>query len=120
MQTANRPTHNGDFAVIRIQGSRLDATARSAVRQLAEDAWTRGAKVLALDLSSVAEIDSLGISALIAIARRLPPGGRVVCCGLSDYVRDIFEITQLFRVFDVFESADAAARWHSGSRARAA
>ena len=35
-------------------------------------------------------------------------GSRIVLSGLSEYVRDVVEITQLHHVFDIFDSSDAA------------
>ena len=84
-----------------------------SLRPLLQACWERGATVVVLDMGEVVFIDSLGISALISEQRRRPPGTRIVVAGLCDYVRDVFEITQLFQVFDVFLTADAATATHA-------
>jgi anti-anti-sigma factor len=92
---------------IRVPGPTLDGQAGHALRVLVEDAQRRGARVVALDFADVRRIDTRGICALVAQHRRLPEGSRIVVCHLDDYVRDILEITQLVRIFDVYESDEA-------------
>jgi anti-sigma B factor antagonist len=97
-----------EFQRIVIRTRRLDGTSAALLAAEFDAAWRTGARVVALDLSAVEEIHSLGISALISQHRKRPGGSRIVLCGLTEYVRDIFEITQLHRVFDVFDSTVAA------------
>jgi anti-anti-sigma factor len=102
---------------LRVEARRLDSSAAPLLRSLFETAWEAGATTVVLDLSEVVSLDSLGISALIAEQRRRPPGARIVLCAPSEYVRDVLDVTQLFRVFDIFPTAEAAA---TGLQARAA
>jgi anti-anti-sigma factor len=101
-------TNTESTRLIRLPGPRLDGDMRQRVLPLLNDAWNTGAQSVILDFSDVELIDSLGVSILVTFHRRRPEGARVVCCALSDYVRDVFEIVQLFRLFDVYESANAA------------
>jgi anti-anti-sigma factor len=59
-------------------------------------------------LSNVVYVDSFGVSALIAIARSRPRGTRIVVSSLCEYVRDVFEVTGVFKMFDVFANATTA------------
>lgn len=93
---------------LRVEARRLDSGAALLLRALLEAAWESKATAVVLDLSEVVSIDSLGISALIAEHRRRPPGARITLCAPSEYVRDVLEVTQLFRVFDIFADAESA------------
>ena len=93
--------------VIRVTDRRFNhAVARPFAARMAA-AWERGATLVALDFTEVVTMDSLGIAALVAAYRARPPGARIVLCGLNDYVRDVLEITQMFRFFDAYATAAA-------------
>ncbi len=94
--------------LVRLQCKRLNAAAGPELLDALAKAWARGAMCVALDFSEVVYVDSLGISALIAGYRRRPTGARVVLCSLNDYVREVLEITQLVKVFDVYADGNAA------------
>ena len=87
---------------------KLDSSASSSLRRKLTAAWEKDADVVVLDMSDVVYIDSLGISALISEQRRRPKGAAIVFCSLGDYVRDVLEVTQLVRVFDIYADAQAA------------
>lgn len=93
---------------LRIEARRLDSSSALLLRSLLETAWEAEALTALLDLSEVVSIDSLGISALIAEQRRRPPGTCIALCAPSEYVREVLEVTQLFRVFDIFPDLEAA------------
>jgi anti-sigma B factor antagonist len=93
--------------IVQLECTRLNATAGPHVEAKMAEAWSSGATVAALDFSKVAYIDSMGLSVLISAHRKRPAGARIVLCSLNDYVREVLEITQLVRVFDVYASADA-------------
>jgi anti-anti-sigma factor len=96
--------------IVKLECARLNSAAGPEVAQKLSAAWASGATAVAVDFSDVVYIDSLGISALMAAYRKRPQGTRVVLCALNDYVREVLEITQLVRVFDVYVSADAVLR----------
>jgi anti-sigma B factor antagonist len=94
--------------VIRIEARRFNAAAAKPFLASVAQAFANGATTLVLDFTDVASMDSLGISALVAAYRARPAGGTIVLSSLNDYVRDVLEITQMFRIFDVYETAHAA------------
>lgn len=98
----------GKVEVVRVQTRRLDGSTCLTIRPLLSAAWRRGVQTVVIDMSEVRFIDSLGISALISEQRRRPQGTRIVVSSLGDFVRDVFEVTQLYELFDVFGSSDAA------------
>jgi anti-anti-sigma factor len=96
---------------------RLDAAAAQPLRVLMQGAWLRQRDVVALDLTDVAYIDSLGLSTLVAEFRQKPPRGKIVLFGLTEYVREVFEITKMSLMFEIFESAPAVVAAHAGGHA---
>jgi anti-anti-sigma factor len=92
-----------------IHAKRLDGSSAVTLGGALDAAWRGGARAIAIDLSEVEEINSFGISCLVAHYRRRPRGTVIVLCGLREYVREVVEVTQLHRVIDVFDSSEAAA-----------
>lgn len=63
--------------------------------------------ILVVDMTQVDFLDSAGLMALVngfRLAQSL--GRRLIICSLAPSVRMIFELTQLDRVFEIFESRD--------------
>ncbi len=105
---SRRPAVPGRVEVVRIRMRRLDGSTCLTIRPQLSAAWNRGASTVVIDMSNVVFLDSLGISALIAEQRRKPRGTRIVVSSLNEFVRDVFEVTQLFQIFDVYSSSEAA------------
>ena len=67
----------------------------------------KGSSVL-VNLEQVESLDSAGLMALVSslkLAQSL--GSRFSLCGVSPAIRIIFELTQLDRVFEIFENTTA-------------
>jgi anti-anti-sigma factor len=68
-----------------------------AVRRDLLDAFGRfGGELVAVDLQAVKAISSAGIRPLLQLRTKAKEkGGFVALCGLTDVVRDVFEVTRL-------------------------
>lgn len=65
-------------------------------------------KVL-VDFSGVSYIDSSGLATLIEMFQRLKKiGGHLRFSGMEQKVKNIFEITKLYKLFEIFDTQDAA------------
>jgi anti-sigma B factor antagonist len=104
MQTITAARHR----TLRIQGTRLDTTAARRLLGDAEAAFKEGALGLVIDLGGVKFMDSLGISALVAISQRAPKGCRVVLSSLTPYAMTLARLTHLHEAFDIFADTEAA------------
>jgi len=93
---------------LRIQGSRLDTTAARRLLTDAEAAFKDGTDGLILDLAGVKFMDSLGISALVAVLQRAPDGARVVLAAMTPYALTLARLTHLHEAFDIFPDVDTA------------
>lgn len=64
---------------------------------------------IAIDMANVDFIDSSGMGALVGSLKGVSrEQGEMKIAGLSPEVRTIFELTRLHRIFDIYDSLDAA------------
>ncbi|MFA5205158.1 MAG: STAS domain-containing protein [Lentisphaeria bacterium] len=69
----------------------------------------RTAKGIVVDLSKTVFIDSAGLGALVSLLKNCTQQDiRLYLAGLTPQVRQIFELTRLYRLFDIFETTDQA------------
>jgi anti-sigma B factor antagonist len=72
-------------------------------------ALLQGKPKVILDLSNMTFVDSSGIGALIAISRSLSAtDGELRLVGLAPAVRTVFELTRLYRAFEIYDSEEEA------------
>lgn len=104
------PKEVGDICILEIEGE-VDAEHSAQLKKAIVKAREDYAKHFILDLSGVSFIDSTGLGVLISLMRHLNEnGGKLKLAGLQDEVRSIFEITRLYKVFDLCPSAEEALR----------
>jgi len=91
------------------------ATAGEFRRQLNAAISAPGVVAVAVDLSQVKFLDSAGLMALVSglkQAKTLNKGFSI--CSISPGIRMILELSQLDRVFDIFESVESFQAHNSG------
>lgn len=96
--------NNPKITVIRPQGSLNAANALEFERDLTTALAQNRSSSLVVDLEQVEALDSAGLLALVSalkLAQSL--GRRFSLCSVSPSIRIIFELTQLDRVFEIFE-----------------
>jgi anti-sigma B factor antagonist len=72
-------------------------------------ALLEGRTKVILDLSNVTFVDSSGIGALVATSRSLSANdGELRLVGLSPAVQTVFELTRLYRAFEIHGSEEEA------------
>jgi len=105
MQTIIACPHS---SVIRLSGSLNAANAREFQHQVKTVVGQEQRTSLLVDMEQVESLDSAGLMALVyglRLAQAL--NLRFSLCAVSPSVRIIFELTQLDRVFEMFESIAA-------------
>ena len=66
-------------------------------------------KKVLMDLSEVSYIDSSGLATLIEMLQRLKKtGGRLRLSNMNDKIKSVFEITKLYKLFEIFDTRDSA------------
>lgn len=99
--------------VIEVSGE-LDVSGVPRLRERLEEAVSRGARRLVLDLSETTFIDSVSLAAIVAARRKLGDEGQVVIATSHPYVLLILEAGGLDSVIEVFASRDDAEAALSG------
>ena len=96
----------GQIEEIRLQPQgRLDRQGGEWLQQQLATIAPRRYKIWVVDLSDIEFIDSAGLFALIkGLELAGKSNARLALCSLRPSAQLIFEITQLDRVFDIFES----------------
>ena len=79
------------------------------LRQAVHEALEAGARNTLIDLGAVSTMDSSGVGDLVSAYTTVTNrGGKLKLANLPSKISDILQITQLIRVFEVFDSVDEA------------
>ena len=98
----------GDIVHVRVKGS-LDATAFDAFRETFEQHLAGQRNRFVVDLSGVDYIGSAAVTVLTSVlGTAQQSGGNVVVAGISEPVRQVFDILSLGSVFLVTDSLESA------------
>lgn len=105
----------GDITKISLEG-RLVAGHTDAFREAAI-AGINNCPNLLLDLQAMEHIDSSGLGALVSLLQKATAaGGSVKLACLQPRPKIVFDITRVYRVFEIYDSVDAAiASFHKGT-----
>ncbi|NDV26349.1 STAS domain-containing protein [Desulfovibrio sp. JC010] len=98
----------GDFVILRVGENRVDATNSTALQEQVSGLVRDGECKFVIDLSSVLFMDSGGLAGLIPAVNGLPAGGCFLLTGLHPRVEQIFRLTKLDTIFDIYPSVDEA------------
>jgi anti-sigma B factor antagonist len=101
----------GGVIVLNLTGPITLGEGTQRFRSLIQDTLEAGKKNILLNMSEVYYLDSSGLGELVAAyttaARR---GGNLKLMKLSPRVRDIVQLTKVYRIFEVFDDEDSAVR----------
>lgn len=98
----------GHWAVMRVSGE-IDMATAPKLRQHVQNVTARGPDGLVLDLDNVDFIDSTGLGVMVGAAKRMRQADgalRIVCS--QSHLIELFKLTRLNEVFDLFETLDDA------------
>ena len=91
-----------DVDVMRISG-RIDLVTSNTLKDMVREHLHRERRHLVLNLERVDFINSSGLGSLVSILKDVRlAGGSLVLSNLAPYVQEIFEITQLSNVFEIY------------------
>ena len=86
---------------------RLVAACSEEFRELMFDRL-KESRLILFDLTSMAHIDSSGLGALVAVLQKVTVmGGVVKLACLQSRPRIVFDITKVYRIFDIFDTVEA-------------
>lgn len=88
---------------------RLDSTNADVFKKEAVAVLDSRFSGLIIDFSGTKFVDSIGLGALVSILKQAAlKQKKVVLASLSPQVRQIFELTRLYRLFEIFATLDEA------------
>ncbi len=108
---------SGLVTVLDLEGDLTSGDGTATLRRVTRRLIAEGRPDILLDLARVRYIDSSGLGEMVAAqtaARRA--GGQVALLALTPNVREVFEMTRLVQVFDIYPDEPAALRGMSGGR----
>jgi anti-sigma B factor antagonist len=98
----------GDVTILSLDG-RLDLTSASTLKEASKDVLSKNTKKMVLNLDRVDFINSSGLGALVSILKEVRNSqGTMKLTNLAPYVKEIFDITQLSNIFDIFPDENQA------------
>ena len=88
---------------------RMDTVAAPQFEE-ACDPWLRGGeKTIVVDLTQLEYISSMGLGYLLSVNKKLQgSGGKLVVCGLTGMVKEVFRLSGFNKLFAVYDTAEAA------------
>ena len=99
---------DGDRSVCSVEGE-INLNTSPELRKLFGELLRDNIKKIVIDFSKVPYIDSSGLATLIELLQRLKKnGGSLRICSVSDQVKNVFEITKLHKLFEVYDDQRGA------------
>jgi len=95
-----------EIAVLRVTASRLDASIAPELKKVVSTIINDGTSRILLDLQSVKFMDSSGLGAVISSFKLTGQKGDFVICNINETVHEIFSLTHMDRLFDIYPSVD--------------
>lgn len=97
-----------DVVICSLEGE-ININTSPILRKVFERLTRNNEKKIVIDFANVVYIDSSGLATLIEMLQRLRKiDGKMRLANLSDKIKNIFEITKLTKLFEIFDSRQAA------------
>jgi len=100
---------NEQKGTVLVVTGRMDNVTSAEFEAACDNILQKNAKVLVLDLSELTYISSAGLRSVLSVAKKFKAsGGKVLICGLTKMVKDVFQISGFSGIFPIFDSREAA------------
>lgn len=97
-----------DVTICHVDGE-INITTSPQLRKTFDEFIHNNTAKIIVDFSSVSYIDSSGLATFIELFQRLKKnGGKFRIYNMNQKVRNIFEVTKLHKIFEIFDTLDAA------------
>jgi anti-sigma B factor antagonist len=98
----------GNVAVLTLSG-RLDLASGSSLKENLKRLFEKNVTSVHLNMAEVEFINSSGLGALVSIMKEVRLlKGRLTLSNMASYVQEIFEITQLSHIFEIYATEQEA------------
>ncbi len=99
---------HGTVVILSLTG-RLDLSNGGKLKEEIKRLLNSGKSSIHLNLGNVEFVNSSGLGALVSIMKEIRlQKGRLTLSDLADYVQEIFDITQLSHIFEIFATEKEA------------
>lgn len=99
---------SGNITILCLSG-RLDLTAGVVLKETVMKSLENGSGKIHLNLEKIDFINSSGLGAMVSVMKEIRiRHGRMTLSNLAAYVNEIFEITQLTHIFEIFPTQEEA------------
>jgi len=97
------------ITVLHLTGRLTLGDGTAVLRKLIQDTLASGKKKIVLDMSEVYYVDSSGLGELVAAHTTVSrQDGMLALSRLTQRVQDLVQLTKVYRIFDVFDTEQAA------------
>lgn len=98
----------GTLVIVEIEGE-VDLYSSPNLRKVLLDLTKAQNKRILVDLGKVKYMDSSGVATLVETLQQIGKyGGKLKLANLKDAVKDVFELSRLDKVFDIYGSVEEA------------
>ncbi|MBU0982644.1 MAG: STAS domain-containing protein [candidate division Zixibacteria bacterium] len=98
----------GNIAVLKLAG-RLDLASGTTLKQNMKSLFDKDVTMVHLNLAEVEFVNSSGLGTLVSIMKEIRlMKGRLTMSNLASYVQEIFDITQLSHIFEIYATEEEA------------
>ena len=99
---------HGDITAVIFQENMLDASNSPEFKRDIEEIVEGNSKFI-FDMGSLQFVDSSGLGSLLSCLRKVhADGGDIKLCCLSKPVYSLFELTRMYRIYEIFNTMDEA------------
>lgn len=99
---------DGSMAILNLSG-RLDLASGSHLKEEIKKLFEKNITSIHLNLAKVEFINSSGLGSLVSIMKEIRLlKGRLTLSNLAGYVQEIFDITQLSHIFEIYTTEQEA------------
>jgi len=97
-----------DVTVCRVEGE-ININTSPELRKAFDSFININAVKILMDFNGVSYIDSSGLATIIELLQRLKKiGGKFRICSMNQKVKNVFEVTKLHKLFEIFDNEEAA------------
>ena len=102
-------TKTWENVTVMLLSGRLDLSSGSRLKDEIKKTLATGRTTIHLNLRDIEFVNSSGLGALVSVMKEIRiQRGRLTLSDLADYVQEIFDITQLSHIFEIFTSEEEA------------
>ena len=98
-----------EHATVVAAAGRIDSSTSSLFEDELARVLDRASSALVIDLTEVEYMSSAGLRVLLMTAKKAKAAGeRLILCGLSPHIREVFDVSGFSSIFDIADDAAAA------------